>query len=458
MSVFLTHFPGTPFDDVIVMGEDKNCVVKNDGGNNKYIIYLSDERSFTHTITDDSPTLGQIYLVKYITRGQRNSTSHYKEVAYDEETQTLVTFLRDRKGKHTNTGRIILKRTKPGNVNQMKLYLCDDDPIWESEGRECSRDYTLNSIKRKIGKPYDDRPVPSVPFQFHLNDLALKAEPIPGLCGDFIIRFLHREEDVVGPRDGVNRTLYSLELPENSFITIADQYIDLLKHDKPHYILLYKRAAKTLVYKLYKGKKWRYSLRIEVPQAKRIVFGTTGNYQLLLDLKHDDRPVVNIGSEYVALAFRPPDEYKFTKNYVNESSNPKQLVLGVPLKTPTETKWKIKFGEAKTYTGDYAENTLIVGDVLWAHLSREENDMRIIFKPSERGENRWKITVKKGKQRIHRATIEGANILAYQEGLVRSNLYNLVNGEKKRFNLKKVWQDKMDELQNDIVNEANTCR
>ena len=89
MSVFLPQFPGTPFDDVIVMGEDKNCVVKNDGGNNKYIIYLSDERSFTHTITDDSPTLGQIYLVKYITRGQRNSTSHYKEVAYDEETENI---------------------------------------------------------------------------------------------------------------------------------------------------------------------------------------------------------------------------------------------------------------------------------------------------------------------------------------------------------------------------------
>ena len=35
MSVFLTQFPGTPFDDVIVMGEDKNCVVNNDGGNNK---------------------------------------------------------------------------------------------------------------------------------------------------------------------------------------------------------------------------------------------------------------------------------------------------------------------------------------------------------------------------------------------------------------------------------------
>ena len=439
------------------MGEDKNCVVNNDGGNNKYIIYLSDERNFTHTITDDSPTLGQIYLVKRIIRGDINSRSHYKEVAYDEETQTLVTFLRDREGRHTNTGRIILKRTKPGNVNKMKLYLCDKDPNWERKGRECIRNYRLNSIKRKLGKLYDDRPVPCVPFQFNLDTIALKAEPIPGLCGDFIISFLHREEDL-GAMDGLNMTFFSMDLPENSFITIADQYIDLLKHDKPHYVLLYKKAAKTLVYKLYKEKKWWYSLGIEVPQAKRIVFGTTGNYLLLLDLKHDDRPVVNIGSEYVALAFRPTDEYKFTKNYVNENSNPKQLVLGVPSKTPTETRWKIRFGEAKTYTGDYADNTLIVGDVLWAHLSREENDMRIIFKPSKRGENRWKITVKKGKQRIHRATVEGANILAYQDGLVRSNLYNLVNGEKRRFNLKKVWQEKMDELQNDIINEANTCR
>ena len=348
----------------------------------------------------------------------------------------------------------------------MKLYLverktkyfgCHQVPSLESEGLECIRDYTLNSIKRKLGKPYGDRPVPSVPFQYNLDTTALKAEPIPGLCGDFIISFLHREEDL-GPRDGLNRTLYSMDLPENSFITIADQYINLIKQEKSRYVLLYKKAAKTLVYKLYKGKKWRYSLGIKVPEAKRIVFGTTGNYQLLLDLKHDDRPVVNIGSEYVALAFRPPDEYKFTKNYVHESSNPKQLVLGVPSKTPTETKWKIKFGEAKTYTGDYAENTLIVGDALWAHLSREENDIRIIFKPSERGENRWKITVKKGKQRIHRATVEGANILAYQEGLVRSNLYNLVNGENKRFNPKKVWQEKMDEIQNDIINEVNTCR
>ena len=59
MSVFLPQFPGTPFDDVIVMGEDKNCVVNNEGGKNKYIIYLSDERNFTHTIIDDSQRLGK---------------------------------------------------------------------------------------------------------------------------------------------------------------------------------------------------------------------------------------------------------------------------------------------------------------------------------------------------------------------------------------------------------------
>ena len=36
-----------------------------------------------------------------------------------------------------------------------------------------------------------------------------------------------------------------------------------------------------------------YTIKVNDPEAKRIVFGTTGNYQLLLDLKHDDRPAVN---------------------------------------------------------------------------------------------------------------------------------------------------------------------
>lgn len=75
---------GTPFDDVIVIGDDKNCVVKNDGGNNKYIIYLSNERNFTHTIIDDSATLGKIYLVNKTKRGYGNL--QFRDVVYDKET------------------------------------------------------------------------------------------------------------------------------------------------------------------------------------------------------------------------------------------------------------------------------------------------------------------------------------------------------------------------------------
>ena len=351
----------------------------------------------------------------------------------------------------------------------MKVYLveqrkhdfgCEQVPSLHSEGLDCIVSFTLtdpDSINGKLRPTRGYRPVPGVPFHYNLDTVALKAEPISRLCGDFIISFLHREEDLVS-RDGLNTTVYSMELPENSFITIANQYMDLLKHEKAHYVLLYKKAVKTLVYKLHKGKKWRYSLGIEVPKDKRIVFGITGNYQFLLDLKHDDRPVVNIGSEYVALTSRPTDEYKFTKNYVNEISKPKQLVLAVPAKTPTETKWKIRSGETKTYTGDKAENALIVDYVLWAYLSREENDMRITFKPSKRGKDRWKITVKKGKQRIHRATVEGANVLAYHERLGRNSLYDLVNGKKEEFHLYDVSKEKMSAIQDDIISEANRCR
>ena len=67
------------------MGESKNCVVKNDGGNNNYVIYLSVERDFTHTIIEDSML----------------------------------------RGKHKFTGRIIIRRSKPGDVAEMKLYLVE---------------------------------------------------------------------------------------------------------------------------------------------------------------------------------------------------------------------------------------------------------------------------------------------------------------------------------------------
>ena len=246
---------------------------------------------------------------------------------------------------------------------------------------------------------------------------------------------------------------------------------------QPFYVLYYLKSDRKLVFEHRFGYliKAHYTINVNVPEAKRIVFGTTGNYQLLLDLKHDNRPAVNLASEYLGLVSGPIDEYRFTKNYVNDSSKPKQLVLGVPTETATETIWKITFGQAKTYaqvtleerpwisregvtTGGYAENTLIVSDILWAHLSREQNDMRIVFKPSNRNRNQWRIIVENGGQKIHKALVTGANTLAYHERSVRSNLYDLVNGEKRQFNLKNVWRPKMDILQSDIIAEANRCR
>ena len=65
--------------------------------------------------------------------------------------------------------------------------------------------------------------------------------------------------------------------------------------------------------------------------------------------------------------------------------------------------------------------------------------------------------MKKGKETIHQARVEGANTLAYHEGLVRSNLYDLGNGEKRSFNLYKVGRQKMEKIQRDIIAEAKMC-
>ena len=122
----------------------------------------------------------------------------------------------------------------------MEVYLV---PSLHSEGLDCIVSFTLtdpDGINGKLRPGRGYRPVPGVPFLYNLDTTALKAEPIPGLCGDFIISFLHREDDL-GAMDGLNMTLFSMDLPENSFITIADQYnTDSLKHDKPHYVLLTK--------------------------------------------------------------------------------------------------------------------------------------------------------------------------------------------------------------------------
>ena len=461
------------------MGEDKSCVVKTDGGNNKYIIYLSNEHDFTHTIEDDSETLGEIYLVRRKRTGIYEN-HNVRDVIYDEETQTLVTFMRDRDGMHSFTGRIIFKRTKPGHLKEMKLYLvrahpnfngCEQVPSLHSEDLDCGSEYTLESRKRAIGSrkqihgsTVDDRPVPSVPFHYDL-DINLEVEPIPDLCGDFIISF----GDFEGERLTGESQEFSLRLPTNSFIAIADELMET--HWHAQYVLYYLKSDKKIVFEHRVGELTRawYTVKIHVPEAKRIVFGTTGNHQLLLDLKNDHRTAVNLGSEYLGLASRPVDEYKFTENYENESPKPKQLVLGVPAKSPTQTRWIIEFGRAQTYagkkledegegrttTGDYAENALIVGENLWAHLTKEGNDLE--FKPSQEEENAWEITVKKGLQNLHRALVQGANTLAYHERLVRINLYDLVNGAKKDFSLKELWRAKMEELESEIVDGVNIC-
>ena len=134
-------------DDEILMGEDKSGVVKNAGGNKKYVIYLSKEHDFTHTIEDDSETLGEIYLIR------RTSYENHdlRDVVFDEETQTLVTFVIDRQGRHTFTGRIIIKRPKQHDVKNMRVYLvciepsifgCENVPSLDS-GLGCSSAYTL---------------------------------------------------------------------------------------------------------------------------------------------------------------------------------------------------------------------------------------------------------------------------------------------------------------------------
>ena len=465
------------------MGDDKSCVVKIDGGNNKYIIYLSNEHNFTHTIEDDSEALGEVYLVKRTRTGRyENHNVRIRDVIYDEETQTLVTFMRHQNGKHKFTGRIIFKRTKPGYLKEMKLYLvrahpnlygCEQVPSLHSEGLDCGWEDTLESMKRAIGSrkqiygsTVDDRPVPSVPFHYDL-DINLEVEPIPNLCGDFIISFGYFQ----GERLTGESQEFSLRLPTNSFIAIADELMDWVKDWHAQYVLYYLKSDKKIVYEHRVGQlthAW-YTVKIHVPEAKRIVFGTTGNHQLLLDLKNDHRTAVNLGSEHIGLASRSVDEYKFTGNYENESPKPKQLVLGVPAKRPTQTRWIIEFGRAQTYagkqledegkgrstTGDYAENALIVGENLWKHLKKEGNDLE--FKPSQEEENAWEITVKKGSQNLHRALVQGANTLAYHERLVRINLYDLVNGVKEDFSLKVLWTAKMEALESEIVDGVNIC-
>ena len=91
-------------------------------------------------------------------------------------------------------------------------------------------------------------------------------------------------------------------------------------------------------------------------------------------------------------------------------------------------------------------------------MARDNNDVSIRFAPSKREGNVWKITVKRESRKGHQAPVEGANILAYHEKLVRINLYDLVNGEKNAFELKEVWRQQMEALEREMVDEAYTFR
>ena len=339
-------------------------------------------------------------LVKYSSSNGRKQ----EKKKHDNETQTLVIFMRQ--SEHTFIGRIVIKRAKPCDVKHMKLYVVSPRysrsvgckvPSLDSEGFECEKFHPLDhsifnrwissrqSHARWRFKLYD-RPVPSVPFHYYL-DTNVEADPIPGLCGDFFIslgKFSQGQSEPGGSRQ------FSLRLPKNSFIAIDDDLMNALAPWEADLVVYYLKSEKKLVYE----DAWKSGqVQVHVPEAKRIVFGTVGNHQLLLDLKHDDRPAVNLGSEYLGLTSRRVDEYKFTEDFTDESSKPKQVVLGVPAKTPTfrwKKPWTIKLGKAKTYagellegeghetTGDYAENVLIVSDTLWVHLSSASTGQRYL--------------------------------------------------------------------------------
>ena len=94
-----------------MMAETKKCV-----------IYLSKEHDFTHTIENNSETLGEIYLIRR-TRRASYENHDLRDVVFNEETQTLVTFMIDKQGRHAFTGRIlILKLTVTSLMS--KLLVC----------------------------------------------------------------------------------------------------------------------------------------------------------------------------------------------------------------------------------------------------------------------------------------------------------------------------------------------
>lgn len=319
----------------------------------------------------------------------------------------------------------------------------------------------------------DDHPVPNVPFVYNC-DVDLEVKPIPALCGDFIITI----NDNHMPNLIIDETKqFTLTAPQNTIFVIpegiTEKWTTYTKYGA-YPALYYKRQEKKLFYeerlnpRAYPREHKRATVEVSVSEAKRIVFGTFGSYQLLFDIRNDDREAVNLASEYEGFVTRSNEEYAFDKDYIDESDKPKQVVLGIPSRTSTgATLLKITLGEAKTdagkrygaqATGDYAENALIVGDELLEHVRRSEGrSIRITLKPDRDVENGWRIKVKDDDNTIHKVLITGANTIAYQGKLMRINLHDLVNGEKRSFGLFKRIREKLATIDSETLEESNAC-
>ena len=67
-----------------------------------------------------------------------------KIFVFDEESNILVTFMRDRQGRHIFTGRIIIKRQKHNQLYSVHIepgiFACDNVPSLDSR-LDCSSEY-----------------------------------------------------------------------------------------------------------------------------------------------------------------------------------------------------------------------------------------------------------------------------------------------------------------------------
>nr|BAJ78235.1 toxin [Actineria villosa] len=413
---------GSPFDDEIWLSDIKDQIVKSDNGTNKYVIRIFTKRDFTHTIIDNSDHFGSIYLASKRLGQEKYQSIHESDVVYNSETQTLVIYVRDSNDRHVYTGRIIFKRTKAGDIGQMHRYLASTQNTHRScevhglkkDGLYCSHPTRLSEERNEMGTDQRmARPVPNIPFRY-CTDVAgdFNADPIPGLCGDFML-ILSRKHRVI-PFETTSK--YTLTLPQNSLLIIDDEYISEWSTEEkmrysPFSAFYYERSHKKLFSESRNTRLgWRHdrlaqvrgTIELSVPQANGIVFGTAEatNFYLISNMTTG---MALLESEYLALASRPRYAFNFTEDHIDESDKPKQVVLGIPYRSAITKQVTITLGKATTAygeyahsigqkaTGDYAENALIVNNILQEYLTREGDTMEIKFRRDKTQENTWKM-------------------------------------------------------------------